>query len=154
MSNERLRVMHRKRVTFCAAYLAVTLAIYAGTAFAHGQEHHDGGHTSDAQMAKLHTIMQLYGLAQLRVETAFEKIDLKTAEKEIAGMIKTLPDLKKARPHKGLNHLEAFKKIAADFDTNLRQTLTLAKRGNLSGAMQAFSRAGQKCDSCHATFRD
>jgi cytochrome c556 len=146
--------MYGRRMIFCAMCLVATLAVAAGIAFAHGQEHHTTEHTSDAQMRKLHAMMQQCGAAQTRIEGAFAKGDCTAAEKEIAGMIKAIPDLKKTRPHKGLNHLEALKKLAVDFDADLRQSLTLAKQGDLNGARQAFSRSREKCAACHALFRD
>jgi len=142
------------RVTLCGAYLVAVLAGYTGTASAHGLENHTKEHTSVKQMARLHTSMQLYEAAQVLINAAFEKGELKTTEVEIERMIKTIPDLKKARPHKGLKQLETYKRLAADFDKDLRQTLTLVKQGNLTGAKQAFTRAAQKCTSCHAKFRD
>jgi len=142
------------RVTLCGACIAAVLMVFNGSAFAHGQETHTKEHGSVKQMKRLHTAMQLYEAAQVRIDAAFEKGDLKTTEEEIGRMLKTIPDLKKARPHKGLKHLAAYKRLAADFDADLRQVLTLARQDNLNGAKQAFSRATQKCASCHATFSD
>lgn len=138
------------RLTSRGAFLAVMMMVVTGMASAHGP----GKHAADAQMTLLHKAMQLYESAQVRIEAAFKRGDLKAADEELGRMIETIPDLKKSRPHKGLKHLDDFKRAAADFDKDLRQARTLAQQGNLDGAKHSFSRASQKCASCHAAFRD
>lgn len=146
--------------------LAGLFLLISGTAFAqegHGHDkphdagkHHDSGkhHGTDKQMAKLHKMMPKYAVAQARINAALEKRDLTTIAKETEYLLSTTADLKKSRPHKHHADIGEFKRIAASFEKDVRSTAEFARKGEIKAAKAAFARAGERCDACHAKFRD
>ncbi|MBT1075816.1 cytochrome c [Geobacter grbiciae] len=137
-----------------ATMLAACILLLAqGGALAHegemyGKKHHD------ARMDKLHRIMPMYAEAQTKINGALEKGDATTVEAEARKIAETVPALKKAKPHKNLKKIDTFKKIADAFGSKVMATVALAKKGDITGAKTAFKKAEEKCNECHATFRD
>ncbi|MBT1074209.1 cytochrome c [Geobacter grbiciae] len=133
--------------------MVCALAMIHGGAFAHGVEKHGKNH-SDAQMDRFHKMMPMYAQAQVKINGALQKGDAATVESEAEKILATIPDLKKAKPHKNLEKISTFKKIAAAFGSEVTATAALAKKGDLTGASAAFKKAEGKCNECHAEFRD
>lgn len=136
-----------------AAITACAFMLIQGAAFAHEGEKHGGKQKTDAQMQKLHDMMPMYGAALANVEKALEKKDAAAVEAEAGKMLATTPDLKKAKPHKNLKQLKTFRNIAAGFESDLKETVELAKKGDFVKAKTAFGKAESKCAECHAKFR-
>lgn len=134
-------------ITICA------LLLCQGGAFAHEGEKHGKKPKADAQMQKLHDMMPMYAVALSKVEAALEKKDPVAVEAEAGKMLATAPDLKKGKPHKNLKQLKTFKSIAAGFESDLKETVELAKKGDFTKARDAFKKAEAKCAECHAKFR-
>jgi len=152
-----------KRIVILAACSQLLLQ---GASYAHEAEKHPTGHRSqsgeghatghheDARMKKLHEMMPMYAQAQARIIGALEKRDAAVVESEVGKILATIPDLKKSRPHKNLKEVSKLRKIAGDFEADIRATAASAKKGDFAGAGTAFSRAQKRCDACHAKFRD
>ena len=105
-------------------------------------------------MAKLHKMMPMYARAQVKINAAMEKEDSATVVKETRKILATIPDLKKAKPHKNLRELKAMGKIAAEFEKDVGNTVALAKKFEFAGARIAFENAQKRCNECHVKFRD
>lgn len=134
-------------ITICA------LLLFQGGAFAHEGEKHEKKQKTNAVMQKLHDMMPMYGMALANVEAALEKKDSVAVETEAGKMLATTPDLKKAKPHKNLKQLKTFRSIASGFESDLKETVALAKKGDFTKAKDAFKKAEAKCAECHAKFR-
>ncbi|KAF0217122.1 MAG: hypothetical protein FD174_3423 [Geobacteraceae bacterium] len=135
-----------------AITFSAVLLIQSG-AFAHEGEKHEKKHKANAQMQKLHDMMPMFAAAQANVEKALEKGDSASVEAEAGKMLATAPDLKKAKPHKNLKLPKTFRNIAAGFESDLKETVELAKKGDFTKAKAAFQKAEAKCTECHAKFR-
>lgn len=133
--------------------MVCVLAMIHGGAFAHGVEKH-GKHHRDAQMDRFHKMMPMYAQAQAKINEALNKGDAAAAEAEAQQILATIPDLKKSKPHKNLKKLGTFKKIADAFGTDVKTTADMAKKGDFVGARAAFRKAEERCNECHAKFRD
>ncbi|WP_246560137.1 cytochrome c [Geobacter grbiciae] len=96
----------------------------------------------------------MYAQVQAKINSALERGDATTVEAEAGKIAATIPDLKKAKPHKNLKKIDTFKKIADAFSSEVTATAALAKKGDLAGANAAFKKAEGKCSECHAKFRD
>lgn len=129
------------------------LVLLQGSAFAHEGEKHGEKH-HDARMSKLHKMMPMYAQVQAKINGALERGDATTVEAEAGKIAATIPDLKKAKPHKNLKKIDTFKKIADAFSSEVTATAALAKKGDLARANAAFKKAEGKCSECHAKFRD
>ncbi|HBA86655.1 MAG TPA: cytochrome C [Geobacter sp.] len=132
--------------------LAVTLTM-TGTAFAK-EDHAHGGHHSDKQMAKLHKMMPNYAKGQTKIAAALEGGDLQAVLKETDYLLSTTADLKKSKPHKKASELEEFRKLAAGFEMDVKETAETARKGDVPGAKASFAEAQKKCTACHAMFRN
>jgi len=140
---------------------SIVLAVIAGsftsmTAHAvpvHGGMEHGGMHM-DESMARQHRMMALYAESQAKIIESLEKRDALSVEAETRKILATIPELKKAKPHKNLNERKEMVRIAAAFENDLKTTLVRAHKKDFGGARQAFTRAQQKCSACHAKFRD
>ncbi|HEX9022975.1 MAG TPA: cytochrome C, partial [Geobacteraceae bacterium] len=115
-----------------------TFLLSQGGAFAHEGEHHAKGHNEDARMAKLHKIMPMYAQAQTKIDEALIKRDTATVKKETGKILATIPDLKNAKPHKNINELATFRKMASAFAEDVEKTDAMVKRGDFEGARIAF----------------
>lgn len=135
-------------VTVCASLLT------QGLAFAHETGNHHMDHKADTQMEKLHKIMPMYAQAQVMINEALEKGDAAAVESETGKILRSVPDLKKSKPHKNLKQLATFRKTVSAFERDVKKTASLAKTGDLAGAKAAFRAAQKRCDECHAKFRD
>lgn len=133
--------------------MVCVLTMIHGGAFAHGGEKHGTNH-SDAQMDRFHKMMPMYAQAQAKINEALNKGDAAAAEAEAQQILATIPDLKKSKPHKNLKKLDTFKKIADAFGTDVKTTADMAKTGDFVGARAAFRKAEERCNECHAKFRD
>jgi cytochrome c556 len=131
-----------------AAVFAVLL-LAQGVSFAH-----EGHHHGDAGMVKLHKIMPKYAESQQRIETALDKGDLALIKKETGYLLSTVADLKKSKPHKHLNALKDYRKLAEKFAVDVKKTADFAGKGDIDGAKKSFVAAGGTCTSCHERFRD
>lgn len=137
-----------------AATISCAILLIAGVAFAHAGEKHQGKHKEGAQMDKLHKMMPAYAQAQAAINEALEKGDKAAVEEQTGKILATLPDLKKAKPHKNPGALKTMRKIASAFEEEVKSTAALAKKGDFAGARASFVKAQKKCDECHAKFRD
>ena len=108
----------------------------------------------DEEMARQHRMMGMYAQAQAKIAGALEKRDAATVETETRKLLATIPDLKKAKPHKNLKERKIFQKIASAFEGDVKTTSALAKKRDFPGAKAAFTKAQKRCDECHAKFRD
>lgn len=142
-----------KRFSTIAACLIGAFFVFQGAAFAHEGEKHGKKHNG-AQMDKFHKIMPMYAQGQAKINGALEKGDAAAVEVEAEKILATISDLKKSKPHKNLKKLDTFKKIADAFNSDVAATAAMAKKGDIAGAKDAFKKAGEKCDECHAKFRD
>lgn len=133
--------------------MVCALALIHGSAFAGGGEKHRTKH-SDAQMDRFHKMMPMYAQVQAKVNEALEKGNAAAVEAEAEKILATIPDLKKSKPHKNLKKLGTFKKIADAFSADVKTTADMAKKGDLAGARASFRKAGERCNECHAKFRD
>lgn len=136
-----------------AAGIIVAIVLTQSGAFAHEGEDHGQGHKADAQMQKLHHIMPMYAQAQSKINKALSNGDVATINAETEKILATIPDLKKAKPHKNLSQIAAFRKIAVSFAGDVKKTAALAKTGDFGGAKDAFQIAQIRCNECHAKFR-
>lgn len=136
-----------------AALTTCAFLLMQGGAFAHEGEKHEKTHKTDAQMQKLHDMMPTYAVALAKLEGALEKGDPAAVEAEGGKLLATTPDLKKAKPHKNLKQLKTFRRIAAGFENDVKETVELAKKGDFVKAKSAFKKAEAKCAECHAKFR-
>jgi len=137
-----------------AAMTVCAMLLVQGGAFAHeGEKHEQKKHKTDTLMQKLHDMMPMYGAALASVEMALEKKDASAVETEAGKMLATTPDLKKSKPHKNSKQLKTFRNIAAGFESDLKETVDLAKKGDFDKAKAAFNKAEEKCAKCHAKFR-
>ena len=142
------------------AFVACAVLITSATAFAkeeqgHGDHHKEstGKHHADPQMVKLHKMMPKYAKAQAAISAALQNGDLKAVAPETGYLLSTTADLKKSKPHKNVSELEHFKKIAAGFEQDVKNTAQFAGKGDRAGAKAAFADAQKRCDVCHAKFR-
>lgn len=133
--------------------MVCVLAMIHGSAFAHGVEKHGKNHR-DAQMDRFHKMMPMYAQAQAKINEALNKGDAAAAEAEAEKILATIPDLKKSKPHKNLEKIATFKKIADAFGADVTTTADMAKKGDLAGAKTSFRKAEERCNECHAKFRD
>lgn len=133
--------------------VACVLVLIHGGAFAHGVEKHGKKH-SDAQMDRFHKMMPMYAQGQAKINEALDKGEAAAVEAEAQQILATIPDLKKSKPHKNLKKIATFKKIADGFGTDVKTTAEMAKKGDFAGARAAFRKAEERCNECHATFRD
>jgi len=117
-----------------------------------GMEH--GGMHMDKSMARQHRMMAMYAQAQAKINESLQKRDTVTVEAETRKILTTIPDLKKARPHKNFKERTEMARIAAAFEKDLKTTLARVKERDFVKAGKAFKRAGEKCLACHAKFRD
>lgn len=139
-----------KRIT---AVTACAFLLIQGGAFAHEGERDTKKHKTNAQMQKLHGMMPVYAMALAKLETALKKGNAAAVEAEAGKMLATTPDLIKGKPHKNLKQLKTFRSIAAGFESDLKETVELAKKGDFPKARDAFKKAEAKCAECHAKFR-
>jgi aldehyde:ferredoxin oxidoreductase len=137
-----------------AAMTATACLLLTGVVFAHEGENHQEMHKGSGQMAKLHKMMPVYARSQAKINEALEKRDAATVAKETGKILATIPDLKKATPHKNVRELKAMRKIASAFEGNVRETAELAKKKDFTGARVAFENAQKRCNECHVKFRD
>jgi len=135
------------------ALLGCAFLLTSGTAFAQ-QGHAHGRHHPDAQMAKLHKMMPKYAAAQAKINAALEMGDLAAVAKETKYLLSTTADLKKSKSHKQQADLAEFKKIAANFEKDVKNTADSARKGDLEGAKAYFASAQKRCDACHVKFRN
>lgn len=142
-----------KRSSAIAVCLIGAFFSYQAGAFAHEAEKHTKGHEKDVQMQKLHDMMPMYSVSLSKVEAALEKGNSAAVETEAGKMLATAPDLKKGKPHKNLKQLKTFRSLAAGFESDLKETVVLAKKGDFVKAKDAFKNAEAKCAECHAKFR-
>ncbi|WP_236685522.1 cytochrome C [Geobacter pickeringii] len=136
-----------------AVLVSCIILLAQGSAFAHEGETHGTKH-HDAQMVKLHKMMPMYAQLQAKINGALGRGDAATVEIEAGKILATIPDLKKAKPHKNLKKIGTFRNMADAFGLGVTTSATLAKRGDIAGAAAAFRKAEEKCNECHATFRD
>jgi len=127
--------------------------IVQASAFAHEGEKHTKGH-KNSQMDKLHKMMPMYTQAQSKIDEALINGDTATVKMETGKILATIPDLKKATPHKNHKQTATFRKLASAFGGDIKKTATLVKTGDLAGAKDAFQFAKLRCNECHAKFRD
>ena len=140
-----------KRIT------AITVCVFIliqGGAFALEGEKHGGKHNTYPQMQKLHDMMPMYAMTLAKLEAALEKRDVAAVEAEGGKMLATTPDLKNGKPHKNLKQLKTFRSIAASFESDLKETVERAKKGDFTKAKDVFEKVEAKCAECHAKFRD
>jgi Cytochrome C' len=137
-----------------AALTIVVALVSQGGAFAHEAGEHNMSHDQDPRMLVLHKIMPKFARAQVRISEALKERNTPAVKSETGEILKSLPELKKARPHKNLRNLPTFRKIADAFEKEIRATAALAKVGNYAEAARAFAKAQKRCDECHAKFRD
>jgi len=136
------------------ALLALTTFFLSqGGAFAHEGEAHHEGHMADSQMQKLHHMMPMYSTTLPSLESAVEKGDTAAVEIEAGKILATIPDLKKSKPHKNPKQLKTFKKIAGGFESNLKETVEFAKKGDFQSAKESVKRVEASCSECHGKFR-
>lgn len=128
--------------------------LLAGGAALAAEGHAHGKHHVDAQMAKLHEMMPKYSESEANIDAALEKGDAATVARETKYLLSTAADLKKAKPHKRRKELKEFRRIADEFEKDVRATAESAGKGDLEGARKSFAEARKKCDACHAKFRD
>ena len=109
--------MHRRRyhLAFLAIIVVSAFLLLAGVVFALESENHQQMHEGNGQMGKLHKIMPMYAQAQAQINAALEKRDAATVARETGKILATIPDLKKAKPHKNLRELKAMGRIASAF---------------------------------------
>lgn len=142
----------RKRIIL-AAIAGTIFAMYVQAVPVHGKMEHGGMHM-DESMARQHRMMAMYAQAQAKINESLQKRDAKTVGAETRKILATIPDLKKARPHKNLKERTEMVRIAAAFENDLKTTVARSSKGDLVGARKAFNRAEEKCAACHAKFRD
>jgi soluble cytochrome b562 len=137
------------------AVIAISaLLLIQGTTFAHEGENHAKKHKEDAQMVKLHKMMPVYAQSQAKINEALSSGDAATIKNETGKILATIPDLKKSKPHKNLKQLATFRKIASEFEGDVKKTALMANSGNFGGAKDAFQAAQMRCNECHTKFRD
>ena len=130
------------------------ILLIQGWAYAHeGYDHHKG-HDAEIQMQQLHKIMPMYAHAQAMINEALKKGDAAAVEAETEKILRSVPNLKKSKPHKNLNQLKTFRKTASAFESDVKKTASMAMSGDIAGAKAAFLVAEKSCDECHAKFRD
>jgi cytochrome c556 len=144
-----------KRVVAVLIFVLLT----QGAAFAHeGAMHegamHEGKQSAKSPMVKLHKMMPMYAKAQAKINAALENKDLATVAKETQAILATTGDLKISKPHKQVQKLGYFKRIAEAFEKEVKNTAEMAKKKDIEGAKASFATAEQRCAECHAKFRD
>lgn len=117
-----------------------------------GMEH--GRMHMDEAMVKQHHMMDMYAQAQAKINEALQKSDAKAVEAEAQKILETIPALKAATPHKNLKERKALRQIAAAFEADVKKTVAAAKKGDFVVAKSAFAKAEERCNQCHAKFRD
>ena len=135
------------------AFTAGMIFMFAGMVQAEEGMHHGGMHM-DEEMARQHRMMGMYALTQAKIAGALDKGDAATVATETRKLLASIPDLKKAKPHKNQKDRKTYTKIASAFEGDIKTTAVLAKKGNFPGAKTAFAKAQKRCDECHAKFRD
>ncbi len=131
----------------------ILLLIHGGSQAHDGMMMHGRMSEADMGMQKLHEMMPRFAQAIPQVEAALGKGDMTVVKAEVSTMLTMTPDLKVATPHKNLMHMETFRRLAAAFERDLRDTESSAERGDLSLARAAFRKAEGRCTECHAKFR-
>lgn len=142
-----------KRNTITALCLVLGLFAISGLAFAHGTEKHDKM-LADPQMKKLHAMMPMFSITTAKIEAAIEKGDVTSVEVEAGKIVAALPDLKKSKPHKNINQKKKFVEMVTKLETAVNLTVSLAKKGDFTGANTTFKQVEEACAACHAKFRD
>jgi hypothetical protein len=122
--------------------------VFQAVAFAQEGEEHHGMHGDEARMERLHKMMPMYAQARLEIIEALKKGDSATVQSEAGKILATVPNLKKAKPHKNLGRIKTMRKIASTFERDIKTTAELAKRGDIKGAGAAFAEAQKRCDEC------
>ena len=131
---------------------ALAMSTLYGVAFAREAEMH--GEKADMQMHKLHAMMPIFAVASAKLKLALEKGDVTAVAEEAGKILIALPDLKKSQPHKNVDQRGKFVEFATNLEKTVTTTVSLAKKGDLSGARTAFKKAEDTCAACHAIFRD
>ena len=138
-------------VIMCPVLVMSTLY---GVAFAREAEMHGEIEKADLQMHKLHAMMPIFAVASAKLKLALEKGDVTAVAAEAGKILVALPDLKKSQPHKNVDQREKFVEFATNLEKTVTTTVSLAKKGDLTGARTAFKKAEDTCAACHAVFRD
>jgi len=142
------------RISIVLAVIAGSFSVMNAQAVpAHGEMEHGGMHM-DEPMARQHRMMAMYAQAQAGINESLQKRDAVSVETETRKILATIPDLKKAKPHKNLKEQNEMVRIAAAFEKDLKTTVVRVHKKDFVGAKQAFAKAQQKCAACHAKFRD
>ncbi|MHC1697927.1 MAG: cytochrome c [Geobacteraceae bacterium] len=136
-----------------AVLIGILFVSVSGVVAANEGMEHGNMHREEA-MAKQHKMMGQYAMAQWKINESLRKRDTKAVEIEAGKMLVTIPVLKAMTPHKNLKDQNALPRIAAAFESDLKTLTAKAKKGDLTGAKAAFSKAEKRCDECHAKFRD
>jgi len=144
----------KTRYLIAITCLVLETSALSGVVFAHGTEQHGKTTPADAQMKKLHAMMPMFSGASANLEAALEKNDAVTVEAEAGKILKSLPDLKKSKPHKNVKQRKVFVELATSFEKTVVLTTELAKNGDFVGAKAAFKKVEDACAACHAKFRD
>jgi len=134
-----------------ATIAACVLMLLEGVALAHEGHHH--GHMDDEQMQKLHHMMPMYSETLPKMTGAVEKGDASAVKNETGKILATIPDLKKSKPHKNLKKLSTFRKIADEFQKNVKETEEAAQKGDFGQAKEAVKKVEASCVKCHSDFR-
>ena len=134
--------------------LGLVMPTLYGVAFAQEAEMHGEMAKTDMQMHKLHAMMLIFAVASVKLKLALEKGDVMAVAAEAGKILVALPDLKKSQPHKNADQREKFVELATNLEKTVTTTVSLAQKGDFSGARTAFKKAEDTCAACHAIFRD
>lgn len=143
-----------KKSSVAVGFIILGSLLVPASLWAHGTEKHEKDMMKDPQMRKLHAMMPVFSVASGKLEIAIEKWNLADVEVEAGKILRSIPDLKKSRPHKNLKNRQKFVELAGVLERSLNETVGAAKTGDFAGARRGFAKVEETCASCHAKFRD
>lgn len=144
----------KTRPAYLFMQLAASLLFLHGTALAHGTQGHEKSHSDDLRMKKLHAMMPRFLESSLKLESALQKQDATATALHANSILRDLPELKRAKPHKNIQHIKEFRHLAADMGNELSSLIKLSENKNFDQAMVRFNKVKSLCNECHVRFRD
>lgn len=75
-------------------------------------------------------------------------------EAEAGKLLKSVPDLKKSKPHKNIKQRKKICRTGTNLEMAVNHTVSLAQKSDFAGAKVAFKKVEEACAACHTKFRD
>lgn len=148
-----MKKLYRMAKILMMVALAVIMFFITPVAFAHeGKD--NGTMNMDEAMARQHQLMFMFAQLQAGTNESLKKGDATAVEAYARKFLAAISDLKKMMPHKNAKQRKSLLKIATAFELDMKTVALKAKKSDLFAAKTAFLKAENRCNECHAKFRD